>query len=145
LLGWYHDAKVETVSQQLEWMADYGIDFVAFAWYWERKRPMPETAVRAYLNAPESARARVPYVLLWANHSKTPASLEDWDRLVEYWLERHLQNPEYLRIDGKPALFVFTGDHLREQAKVLGLAPAEMLERARSAARAKGLKGIYFV
>jgi hypothetical protein len=134
---------METLDKQLSWMAEYGIDFVTFCWYWENGRPKPETAVRAYLNAP--SRARISYALLWANHFKSPSTTEEWDDMVEYWLNRHLSNPEYLQIDGKPVMFIFSADFFRDQAKVIGLGPAEMLSRARKAAHAKGLKGIYFV
>jgi len=144
LLGWYNDEKMETLNQQLIWMADYKVDFVAFAWYWYKGVPRPETAVRAYLNAP--SRVRIRYALLWANHFKdAPGSLKEWDEMIEYWLNRHLVNPEYLQIDGKPVIFIFSADFFREHAKTIGLEPAGMLERAREAARAKGLKGIYFV
>ncbi|MDR2924691.1 MAG: glycoside hydrolase family 99-like domain-containing protein [Azoarcus sp.] len=143
LLGWYDDSRLETVGRQLEWMADYNIGFVVFSWYWSNRMPKPETAVRSYLNAP--ARARIPYALLWANHDKAPTSIEEWDEMVEYWLARHLSNPEYLKIDGKPAVFIFSADGFRDQAKVMGIEPAKMLERARDAAKAKGLNGLYFV
>lgn len=143
VLGWYHDGLSKTVDQQLKWMADFGIDFVTFDWYWEHGRPAPEPAVSAYLQSPE--RARVSYALLWANHNKAPASQEEWLALVDYWIARHLGNPEYLRVDGKPVLFVFSGDVLRDQAKVVGLSTADMLRLARERAKAAGLSGIYFV
>jgi hypothetical protein len=143
LLGWYRDGEMETVNQQLKWMADYGISFVVFDWYWKNGGPKLEHSVQAYLKAP--ARSRISYALLWANHNKAPASTEEWDKLVEYWLEHHLKNPEYLKIEGKPALFIFSGDVLRNQSKVIGLSTAEMLEKARQAAHKKGLAGIYFV
>jgi hypothetical protein len=143
LLGWYRDDDSKTVNQQLTWMADYGIDFVAFAWYWKDGRSLPETSVRAYLTAP--ARSHVSYSLLWANHFPSPGSLMEWDRIIETWLDRHMRNPEYLRIDNKPVLFVFSNEFLKSQAKAIGLKPAEMLERARRAAREVGLDGIYFV
>ena len=155
LLGWYDEGAVPTVNQQLAWMVDYGVGFVAFAWYWEADRIpklQPETAIRAYLEA--DMRSRIPYALLWCNHNPSPESLEEWDEIIEYWLDQHLRNPEYLRIDGKPAVFIFapggTGadgraSGLREQAAAIGLTPHQMLERARTAARTKGLDGIYFI
>jgi hypothetical protein len=143
MLGWYRDDNMETVNQQLEWMADYGVDFVSFAWYWIGGRPSPETSVRAYLNAP--ARARVSYALLWANHFKSPESLAERNSIVEFWLVRHLQNPEYLQIEGKPVIFVFSNEFLKNQAKSIGMEPVKMLEHARQAARNFGLNGIYFV
>jgi hypothetical protein len=142
-LGWYRDDNTETVNKQLEWMAAHDIDFVSFAWYWIDGRLMPETSVRAYLNAP--ARSRIAYALLWANHFKSPETLAEWDAIVEFWLDRHLRNPEYLRIDGKPVLFVFSNEFLKKQAKSMGIEPAKMLERARQAAHKAGLNGIYFV
>lgn len=143
ILGWYHDGKRETLDQQLTWMANYGINFVTFDWYWENGRPAPETAVRAYLQS--AVRSRVQYNLLWANHNKEPRTVAEWLALVDYWLTRHMQNPEYLRIDGKPVLTIFSPDRLRDQAKVLGLSEASMLNMARDSAKAKGLPGIYFV
>ena len=143
LLGWYHDGKRETLDQQLGWMADHGISFVTFDWYWENGRPAPETSVRAYLQS--AARSRVQYNLLWANHNKEPRTLAEWHALVDFWLSRHMQNPEYLRIDGKPVLTIFSPEVLRDQAKALGLPVAAMLDMARDKAKALGLPGIYFV
>jgi hypothetical protein len=143
LLGWYHDGRRDTLDKQLSWMADFGIDFVAFDWYWENARPAPETAVRAYLQSPE--RARVRYALLWANHNKEPRTLKEWDDLVDYWINRHMGNPEYVRIDGKPVLFVFSADDIRDKAKKMGVQVSMLLDRAREKAKASGLPGIYFV
>ncbi|MEY4562527.1 MAG: hypothetical protein RLZZ618_1804 [Pseudomonadota bacterium] len=142
-LGWYHDGKGDTLDQQLAWMADHGISFTVFDWYWENGKPAPQSSVRAYLQSPQ--RARVKYALLWANHTREPRNLAEWDALTSFWIDNHLKNPEYVLIDGKPALFVFSPDGLRDQAKVIGLPVDKLLDRARSKAREAGLKGIYFV
>lgn len=143
LLGWYRDDYSETVRQQLTWMADYGIDFVVFAWYWKNGRPLPETSVRAYLNF--SVQPRISYALLWANHFPFPKSLSEWDAMIAFWLSRHMKNPQYIRIDNKPALFIFSNEFFKKQANSIGIRPSEMLERARQAAREAGLNGIYFI
>jgi hypothetical protein len=154
LLGWYDEREVNIVNQQLNWMADYGVDFVVFCWYWtERISRVPpiESAEAAYLNAP--ARSRIPYALLWANHFPEPTSSAEWDKIVQSWLDRHLKNPEYLRIDEKPVLFVFSPDHFRDQASKIGSNNSAnhatdakaLLDRARARAVDAGLKGIYFV
>jgi hypothetical protein len=143
LLSWYHDGQMEVLNQQLDWMASYGINYVIFDWYWENRRPAPETSVRAYLNAP--ARSRVGYALLWANHNKSPSSMGEWDDLVDYWIKRHFANGEYLRIDNKPVMYIFTGDVLRDQARFIGVEVEELLNHARQRAKFAGLAGIYFV
>lgn len=143
LLGWYNDGQRKVLDTQLSWMADNGIDFVTFDWYWENARPAPETAVRAYLLSP--VRARMRYALLWANHNKEPRNLQEWDALVDYWIARHFANPEYVRFDGKPVMFVFSPDGIRDQAKQIGVPVAQLLGRARDKAKVAGLPGIYFV
>jgi hypothetical protein len=143
LLGWYNDSQTAVLSRQLTWMADHGINFTIFDWYWENARPAPETSVRAYLSVPE--RKRVRYALLWANHTSEPKSVQEWDALSDFWIRQHLKNPEYLLIDGKPALFIFSPDVLSDQAAVMGLSAQKLLERTRAKARAAGLKGVYFV
>jgi hypothetical protein len=143
LLGWYHDGKRSTLDRQLAWMADHGIAFTIFDWYWEKGKPATETSVRAYLESPE--RKRVRYALLWANHTNEPNSLKEWDALSDFWISQHLKNPEYIQIDGKPALFVFSPEVLDQQARLIGVPVAKLLDRTRSKARAAGLKGVYFV
>jgi hypothetical protein len=142
-LGWYHDGQTKVLDQQLSWMADHGISFTIFDWYWEGGKPATETSVRAYLQSKE--RKRVRYALLWANHTADPKSLKEWDALSDFWIAQHLKNPEYLQVDGKPALFVFSPEVLHEQAAVIGLSVAKLLDRTRAKARSAGLKGVYFV
>ena len=142
-LGWYRDDQVETVEKQLQWMSQYGISFVTFDWYWGAGCAEPETAVRAYLRAP--SRAKVKYALLWANHFKVADAALQWDKMVDFWLQQHLQNPEYLRVDDQPVVFIFSGDFLRDNAAASGTSARALIDRAQAKARAAGLKGIHFV
>ena len=105
--------------------------------------PGPETSLRAYLAAP--SRAKVKYALLWANHFPQTNVEMEWARMVDYWLTNHLKNPEYLQIDGRPVVFIFSGDFLRDNAAASGVTAKELLSRAQQKARAAGLMGIYFV
>lgn len=142
-LGWYDDSRVKTLEQQLKWMHQYGIDFVAFDWYWENGRPATESSVGAYLKAP--SKSKVKYALLWANHGKIPNARKQWEDMIDYWLVQHLKNPEYLQIEGQPVVFIFSGDDLRDNARNDGTNTQTLLNIAQDKARAKGLKGIYFV
>jgi hypothetical protein len=142
-LGWYHDDLVKTLDQQLTWMADSGISFTIFDWYWENAKPAKQTSVKAYLQS--ERRHRVKYALLWANHTQEPRTLAEWDALSDFWIQSHLKNPEYQKIEGKPVIFVFSPDIFNKQASAMGWTVARLLNRARNKARAAGLSGIYFV
>lgn len=156
LLGWYDDSDVNVVNTQLGWMKEYGIDFVIFDWYWQNRKTKLEEALNAYLKA--TNRKNVSYALLWANHDGAPVDLEDWDSLVDNWITR-FKNPEYLKVDGKPVVIVFSGEGLTNRIKEIykhddgsALSRAELFEKtaglldmARKRAKDNGLQGIYFV
>lgn len=143
MLGWYRDDHSLTLNRQIDWMADAGINFVVFDWYWEAGKPAKQTSVLAFLGS--TKRSRMKYSLLWANHTAEPKSVAEWDAMVDFWIANHMKNPEFLRIDGKPALFIFSPDVMRTQATAIGVTTKQLLDRARGRATAAGLPGIYFV
>ena len=144
LLGEYDDGDPVVLNQQLMWMKNYGIDFVVFDWYW---RPDSgsffEQSIRAFISS--GSPKGLEFSLLWANHNQSPSSLEDFDKLVTYWISQYFTQPQYQRIDGKPTVYVFSIENLEQRAKALGLSTLDLLERARLQSRRAGLSGIFFV
>lgn len=144
LLGWYRDGSDEVTRQQIDWMADYGISFVAYDWYWTKDSKVAlEHALAAHMRAPN--RDKVKISLLWANHDGVPSSRDNFDRMVTYWVRYYFQRPEFLRIDGKPVVFIFYADFLRTDAGKFGATAKELLDSAQAIAKQGGLPGIYFV
>lgn len=144
LLGWYDEGQPAIVDQQLEWMAAHGIDFVAYDWYWsEAKKPYLEHALRSYLKSPKSNLVR--FCLLWANHMKVPENLGQFEAMVDHWISQFFKHPQYYRIDGKPAVFVFSQQNLRDNGGKFGWTTRDLLALAQDKARKAGLPGIYFV
>ena len=125
-------------------MDQYGIDFVAFDWYWSRNnKPYLEHAIAAFLRAPNRNKLKVS--LLWANHDDVPSSRDNFDRMVTYWVKYYFQRPEFLRIDNKPVVFVFYADFLKKDAAKFGATTKDLLDSAQAIAKQNGLPGIYFV
>lgn len=143
MLGWYPEGDVTIAEQHIRWMHDYGIGFVIYDWYWNGKVTFIEHALQAYLQARNNDL--VPFSLLWANHSPTPRTMQEYDDMVDFWITHYFGLPQYLRLAGKPVLFVFSHPHLSKQAAGLGLTTAGMLERANLRAIGRGLPGIFFV
>ena len=144
LLGWYPEGEVSVAEQHIQWMHDYGIDFAVYDWYWAKEnKPMLEHALAAYFQAKNSHLVR--FSLLWANHSSTPESLDQFKRMVAYWIKYYFPKKQYYRIDGKPVVFIFSQEQLRERAKAFGMTSAALFKIANEMAKGAGLPGIYFV
>ena len=59
LLGFYNETTQSVMDQQLLWMADYGISYIAFDWYWNRtnpEAPKDELALNSYFVRPISPK-----------------------------------------------------------------------------------------
>ncbi|GMA99558.1 glycoside hydrolase family 99-like domain-containing protein [Pelosinus sp. IPA-1] len=144
LLGWYDEGADNVMQQEIDWMQQFGITFVAFDWYFTSDHQVRlNHALEAYLRAPN--RTKLKFSLLWANHTHYPKSLSDWDAMVEYWLQNYLMQPEYLQINGQPVVFVFSANALASDAGKFGKTAQELIGRAQESARHVGLQGIYFV
>jgi len=146
LLGFnYAEESVAVAEKHIDWAADYGVSFFAFDWYWEHGKPKFTHAIDAHLKAKN--KDRLKYCIMWAD-SPWPAttdSLEEYDKMVDYCLDHYLQDPQYLTIDGKPVIFVFSPDGTRNFASKFNRTTRDLLDLARAKAVEKGLTGIYFV
>lgn len=142
LLGWYREGDIAIVEQQIDWMESYGIDYVVYDWYWDGK-PMLEHALAAYMKA--ANREKLKFSLLWSNHSKSPENLEQFTTMIRYWVKYYFTRNNYLLIDGKPAVFIFSQERLRVNAKKFGYSTADLIKLANEIATKAGFAGIYFV
>jgi hypothetical protein len=144
LLGWYREGSDDVMRQHIDWMADFGINFVVYDWYWGKdSKVFLEHAIAAHMRSPN--REKVKISLLWANHDGVPSSRENFDRMVTYWVKYYFQRPEFYRIDGKPVVFVFYADFLKTDAAKFGATTKDLLDSAQAIAKQNGLPGIYFV
>jgi hypothetical protein len=143
LLGWYDDGDVAVVEQQLRWMRKYGIDYVVFDWYWNGTGTELDHGLRAYFKT--TAKRDVPVALLWANHSSVPRTKQEFTAMVDFWVSEYFSQPEFMKIDGKPVIFVFSHRAFVKQSNLIGQSFTSLLAEAEDRARAAGHKGIYFV
>jgi hypothetical protein len=65
--------------------------------------------------------------------------------MIEYQCKHFLARQDYLRIDGKPVLFIFSQQNLRDHAREMGKHPRELLQRARAIARETGVGELFIV
>lgn len=143
VLGYYPEEETWVAEKHIEWASKYGIDFFAYDWYWDGKQSPLEHALKAYLNAKN--KDKLKFCLLWANHSVVPRNLEEFDGMVQYWIENYFNQPTFYVIDGKPVIFIFSPSELDQNARKFGESARSLLIRANDIAKKKGISGIYFV
>ncbi len=140
LLGWYDEGSAAVMEQHLTWMAEHALDFVVFDWYWDGRKPVLEHALRAYRAS--KGKARVSYALMWANHEGATFDQSQLRALAQHVVREHLLQPEYLKVDGKPVLFLMAPELLERNAQAIGVPHAELLAMVQAVARAAGLPGV---
>lgn len=144
LLGWYAEDDPGVMAQQLKWMHDYGLDYVVFNWLWGSDgRPYLAHGVNAYLQS--SDRYGVDFSILWSNHTDYLFSRTQFRELFEFWVKRYFFRSDYLKIDGKPVVFIFSAEILNKNAEHLGMTSAQLISMADGIARQHGLTGVAFV
>jgi glycosyl transferase family WbsX len=142
-LGYYREGDPDVMDWQIKWAVEHGISFFAFDWYWDRGHRQLEHALHdGYLRA--RFRSFIKFCLLWANHNP-PGSFSEADllALVDYWIAQYFCQPEYLTLDGKPVVIVFSPERLREDmgSEAVGLA----IRRMRARTEAAGFRGLFVV
>lgn len=142
-LGWYSDSDPAVLRQQTQWMREHGIGFVAFDWYWDGKNTYLEQALNAFRASKTTGDMK--FSLLWANHYKFPGGMSEYRLMVRCWVARYFSDPDFLKVDGKPAIFIFGIDAFADTAKTIGVSSAELVETANTIAQQAGWPGIYFI
>lgn len=116
-IGYYLLDSPETLRMQADIMRAAGVHGMVFYHYWFGGKMILEHPARMLLDTPDIA---MPYCFCWANENWTRRwdgneseillaqnySLDDARAFIRYLIP-FFQDPRYLRVDGRPALFVY--------------------------------------
>ncbi|MBT7300737.1 MAG: hypothetical protein HN849_14555, partial [Victivallales bacterium] len=142
-LGWYDEGNPECIDWQIKWAVEHGVNCFLVDWYWVAGK----MGHKHYLEGFAKARYRkhMKWAVMWANHNPPKThSREDWRNVTQFWLDNYFQTPEYLRLDGRPVVAIWSPSNIRND---LGGSDGakELLDTSQAMARKAGLPGIHFI
>lgn len=114
ILGYYREGDPEVADWQIKWALEHGISFFIYDWYWDQGARQLEHGLHdAYLKS--RYKDKLKFCLLWANHNPPNTSSEkDLLEVTQYWIDNYFKLPNYLKLDGKNVMVIFSPHRLTE-------------------------------
>jgi len=147
-LGWYDEDNPEVTDWEIKYALEHGISYFVYCWY----RKSQGQAVQMNLSHAihdglfhSRYGSKFKFAIMWENQAKGSAGVaseKDFlENLLPFWIDNYFKHPSYLKVDGKPLLFIYRPEYLIgdlggvEQVKTA-------LDKARQACVAAGFSGL---
>ncbi len=149
VLGWFNEGEPEVADWHIKYMLEHGITGIVYCWYRTNLNgPVTQQLGHAIHDGLLKARylPMIQFAVMWENGcGQGCGSAEDLlENVLPFWIENYFSNPSYLRIDGKPVLYIWVPTnvtkHLGGSEKV-----RKTFDRMRAICRDKGLGGLFIV
>jgi Glycosyltransferase WbsX/IPT/TIG domain len=142
--GW-QDTSTCAVEQQLASAHNFGVDFFVFDWYFNVALNDPGENLNSALQITQALpdRHAMQYAILYVSDPSFFVGPANWTSAVTEWVG-YMSDSAYVRINGKPALFVLNVGEVRQEFGT-SAAVSAALQQLRAAAQAQGLPDVYIV
>lgn len=131
-LGEYDDREAGVVSQHLAWSRQAHISLWVASW-WGPDRREDRTLLQSILPHPELGDMKIALFYETTGRTRSFSSFDAVGPDVAYMAEHYFDHPNYLKIDGKPVLFVYLTRVLSRNGTL-----GEVVEAMRAAAAQTG-------
>lgn len=151
VLGFYAQENPEVSDWETKWAVEHGISFFLYCWY---RTSQGESVRMRYSSAIHEALFksrfvdRMKFCIMWENQSRGVAGVADLDdlmtNLLPFWIENYFTHPSYVKMDGKPVLFIYRPEFLIQdlgsEANVV-----HAFDLMRQACKDAGFDGLYLL
>ncbi len=149
VLGWYNEGEPEVADWHIKMMREHGISGIIYCWY-RSNRGGPVQQALGHAIHDGLLRARylplIRFAIMWENGcGQGCASAEDLlENVLPFWIENYFSHPSYLRVDGKPLLYVWVPQNVTRDLGTSAQVRATF-QRMREICKKRGLGGLYLV
>ncbi len=132
LWGYEMDDDPKVMERWIDVATDHGVNVFIFDWYWYDGKPFLESSINnGFLKAKNNEK--INFYIMWANHDVRrnywnvhqykddksqlwdgAVDLENFKIIVDRVINQYFNQPNYLKIDGKPVFSVFSIQNLVE-------------------------------
>ena len=154
LLGYYDGNSPELCDWEIKWALEHGINCFIYCWYRKKDnfgKPctteglrLGETLHEGFFNAKYSGMMNFA-IMFEAQNDWGGTDADDLvNNLMPFWIENYFSKGNYLKIDGKPVLFVYDGHNQIKNALGTSEEQKAAFDKCREIARAAGFDGMIF-
>jgi len=149
VLGWYNEGTPEVADWHIKYWLEHGISAVIYCWYRVNiNAPVQQQLGHAIHDGLLKAKylPLIKFAIMWENGCGAGAgSARDiMENLLPFWIENYFSHPSYLRVEGKPVLYIWVPENVTRD--VGGSENVrKVFEEMRQECRNRGLGGLYIV
>jgi hypothetical protein len=150
-LGFYAQENPEVTDWETKWAVEHGVNFFIYCWYRDGQGgPVRQRFGSAIHDALLKSRyvGHMKFTIMWENQARGVAGVADerdlMENLLPFWIENYFKHPSYLKVDGKPLLFIYRPEFLVDDLG--GVANVRRaFDRMREACRKAGFEGLWLL
>ena len=117
LMGYYDEADPEVTDWEIKWAVEHGINCFVYCWY-RKDGTMGTPVTRDLLHLGHAIhdglfhakyQKYIQFAIMWECGACEPAkdSADLTENLLPFWVNEYFSKENYLKIDGKPIVFVY--------------------------------------
>jgi hypothetical protein len=153
-LGYYNEGSPEVADWDIKWAVENGISYFNYCWYRKDSNighPMTGKADQRRASALNDGmlnaiyRNQFHFTINWDNMTGGVSSPSDLlNNVLPYWTNTYFKNPNYLKVDNKPVLYVYNPTRLIEELGGVA-ATNTTLNQMRQSLQQQGFAGLQVI
>ena len=154
LLGYYDGDSPELCDWEIKWALEHGINCFIFCWYRQKYNVgspitpndlrLGETLHNGFFNAKYCDMMNFAIMFEAQNNWGATDSKDMIENLMPFWLENYFSRDNYLKIDGKPVVFIYDYQNQLQNSFDGAEEQKKIFDRCREMAKAAGHNGLIF-
>ena len=153
LMGYYDEENPEVCDWEIKWAVEHGINCFIHCWYRKKEnenKPLTVADLRCGHGLHEALfhakyRQLMKFAIMFEASPRWGGTNERdmLENLMPFWMEQYFKRENYLVIDNKPVLFVFSQSRLAKECFASAESQRKTFDACRDYARSCGFDGMF--